>query len=751
MKLRNLLLLCAGLAGLCLLGCEKDFPEPRQVALAPPGAVLSSVERHFFDPDFALANHDYGFGDVLGRDNGLEAVDTVRQHLLALNQQQRFVESLVDSYGYPIWSRSEVIAEVDDPDYQLVLIPLARLDEHLTSAFIATVTGPEGSFFIWVDRETLLDLLPNIQPAQMVYGRYFAEKMAQFDYELFGAEDPDLLNWLHDEENGIVGEGETELESRFCTYSFPVINCIPVPIAPPSEDQVADRSCPEGTAPVASDVVIDFIITGCNFTDGTGNGWGDGGSSYYSPFSSGTGNWWPESGNGGGGSWTAPTTPAAEVNQIIQQCNAILEPDIVIEGGLHPAVNEDHCNMLVAIKNNLVLSNEAWLFLLANPDLLEDVYQLAGNSTPSIFQEQTLQYYLNARMSGKEGLPDWPAFSRRAVLVFIVDAAMDLDNNQFDWLLDDALSRQVPTATVVMTIRNFLGDNPSAEQTALAHQVLNLAMALSLDADAVTALFDQANLADELTDFLETYASDNISRVAARTYLDLVLYGDANTTEWIADFQNSGIDPIVWDILIDQLGPALTDLLYDQLADLIPGGTIVTVGPDLLANIQQGNLLDALYNLLDIALNEVDVILPAAKVFSFAAAFVVTSEKLAKFYNAFKRLKGHGDQFVSKLYQVLQSHLGENLYNRFKWKNNNVGAELFDIDEPFEFWDDFEAMFPNAQVIPTNQLMPSELAGFKLNGGQFRCSIKYGGNTHPNGFTIEIKKNNLPPFKIRFK
>ena len=110
-----------------------------------------------------------------------------------------------------------------------------------------------------------------------------------------------------------------------------------------------------------------------------------------------------------------------------------------------------------------------------------------------------------------------------------------------------------------------------------------------------------------------------------------------------------------------------------------------------------------------------------------------------------------GGEVIEKFLSVIKN-TGGNVLDKFKWVSNNVGAEIKDIGNAETFWDNIENNFstiPGFTLLLPTELAPYEISAFKFNNGVIRVSIKYGGNTNPNGYTIELKYANNIPFKIR--
>ncbi|NUO00470.1 MAG: hypothetical protein HUU01_07605, partial [Saprospiraceae bacterium] len=206
-------------------------------------------------------------------------------------------------------------------------------------------------------------------------------------------------------------------------------------------------------------------------------------------------------------------------------------------------------------------------------------------------------------------------------------------------------------------------------------------------------LLDNGTIAQEIADLLENHQHDNISKTASITYLNLVRQNDAEINEFIEDFNALEISDPLWTILKELLADAFTELLQEQLADLIPGGSIVTIGPLLLDNLQQGNMLDALYNLVDIVLNEADIILPWAKVASLGIAVYDKYKLLTKVYKGFKQLKSAGQESVMKLYDNLKQHLGGPGAILRKWKWDGGQQSILEGVNREQFFEDLKNRF----------------------------------------------------------
>ncbi|MFN4256480.1 MAG: hypothetical protein ACK4Q5_15875 [Saprospiraceae bacterium] len=378
-----------------------------------------------------------------------------------------------------------------------------------------------------------------------------------------------------------------------------------------------------------------------------------------------------------------------------------------------------------------------------------DVFLANGGTLPSGFSTETVQQFIQIRNHG-----------------------VNFNSAQLQWMLDHP--------TFVPVIHGILFGPQQGEEMATIKVVFNFAMQHNLSATQFNHLVqnnaaftkavqiqNECQLADghlswlitnnmnggqlgSYTEILSFLNSHNASsqehtnaQAVAKGYIGILASNDPAVQDFVSNFQAASIGDPIWGFVKEQMAAILTDLI----ADLIPGGTILTIGPQLLNNLEQGNLLDALWNAVDIALNEADTFIPAAKVASFGIGVYTNFSKLSKFYDAMKKAATLGDDVLFGMYQVLRNRV-DDIYAKFEWVNNDVGAKLSG-GNALEIWDDLEDVFPNATILSPSQLAPYEIAGIKLNNGT-RISIKYGGNTNPNGYTIEFKTNGGFIYKIRF-
>lgn len=277
----------------------------------------------------------------------------------------------------------------------------------------------------------------------------------------------------------------------------------------------------------------------------------------------------------------------------------------------------------------------------------------------------------------------------------------------------------------------------------------NIAARLGLNTAQTEWLIQNQARTLEIKTFLNTHNQTankaNTAKVVALAYLQLRMSTDADVQTMMSDIANQTIssnDPL-WDIVIEQIGAIAQELLVD----IIPGGTLVTVGPQALQQFEQGDWMGGMWTTLEIVLDETSRFIPPAKVINLGISLADKAYKLSKFYDVMKKVYTLGDDVAYKVYQVFRNRLGS-LYSKVEWVSNAVGVQVSGAD-PFEIWDDIENIFPNATILTPAELATYEIAGIRLTN-QTKITMKYGGNTNPNGYSLEFKTNQGFILKFRF-
>ena len=231
-------------------------------------------------------------------------------------------------------------------------------------------------------------------------------------------------------------------------------------------------------------------------------------------------------------------------------------------------------------------------------------------------------------------------------------------------------------------------DHPEVVQFLLEHQE-----SAQFSEEEINRFLENPELFQEISTFLGQHliaggseSDKNLAVAIARAYDDI--YAEFGST--MLDLGDGPSDPMR-DIVIEMLLETVKELV----ADLIPGGTLATIGPELFANLQGGQWMDAMFNAVDIVLNEADAFFPAAKMGSFAYGLFVKGKHLKKAFEAFKRAKSLGEDFLLKLYNVFRNRLNwtvKKVRDKFQWISPNLGAKLNDVASS-EFFDKLKDEF----------------------------------------------------------
>ena len=260
-------------------------------------------------------------------------------------------------------------------------------------------------------------------------------------------------------------------------------------------------------------------------------------------------------------------------------------------------------------------------------------------------------------------------------------------------------------------------------------------------ADNESFLKSNPNEIIKINSFLENHndgeeSEQNLSLAVANAYADIIEDG-------IDLLELGENDNVLFSIMKEQL----LILIKELLADFIPGGTLVTLGPELLDNMSSGNWMDAMYNAIDIVLNEADAFFPAAKIASTGLALAINAKHLSKFWKAIDKLKVLGTDVLNKVFQALNSKLGDKIFDSFSWVNQSHGSNLKNIGDPLDFWDELVTIFGGAVTGGNgNELVLSNIPGLP------HITIRFypASTTPPHCPTISIKNNTGFEFKIRF-
>jgi hypothetical protein len=286
------------------------------------------------------------------------------------------------------------------------------------------------------------------------------------------------------------------------------------------------------------------------------------------------------------------------------------------------------------------------------------------------------------------------------------------------------------------------GDASSKDAAELLVQLINDSQ---LNATQLNWVVNGSGQIGKCLSFIQSHNSTpndtNLAAAIVVSYIEMLASGTVEVQQFFQDAQSNSISNPVWDIIIEQLELALKDALID----IIPGGTIITLGPAAIEQFKSGDYLGALWTTAEIALDEAGTFVPIAKVASFGVSLGKKATSLMKFYDVMKKVYTLGDDAAYRVYQVLRNKI-DDLYAKIEWTGN--GAKVNGLG-PLEVWDDLVEIF---------EIDPDDITSGN-NGNEIKAEFNLGGNSYTMRFylestssgepTIAIKKGSFE-FKMRF-
>ena len=216
--------------------------------------------------------------------------------------------------------------------------------------------------------------------------------------------------------------------------------------------------------------------------------------------------------------------------------------------------------------------------------------------------------------------------------------------------------------------------------------------------------------------------------------------------EFLTDFNSGWIDPDLWEILKDFFAAAGQEIIQETLADLIPGGSAFTLGPEAYASFQQGNLLEGIMTSIEIFFDEADVVLPALKIGSVAIASYDKYKLLTRVYRNFKKLKQGGQEVVLKTYETLRQHLagGPGAIMR-KWKYDGGQQSILEgIPNRSQFYNDLKNRFNAVQAFTYNGNPVLKLYTIPMSSSELYVT------SYTNSSTLDPATGQPYPLTIKF-
>mgnify|MGYP001384037562 CR=1 FL=1 len=269
-------------------------------------------------------------------------------------------------------------------------------------------------------------------------------------------------------------------------------------------------------------------------------------------------------------------------------------------------------------------------------------------------------------------------------------------------------------------------------------QVRDITEAVSLSNAEVGWLVDNgpAFVLGQITNFLQNnnlqYAQS--AEEAIHVHLHLLM----TDPEFVQLNEAAAAWPVwMWDIALDILVEVGAGIAKKQLG--------ITIGEDVkdaIRNCGGGDILGCVGNVVDV----LRIFFPGLRLVDLSLDAIEFGEKANRVWKAVDRLQNFGDEFVSKVV-VLVKNKTDNLLDSFRWKNADVGIEIFNVGSPQGFWNDFKASFPDITG-PYNNPQNPETYKILSDSIQIEYYVESGTTGGP---TIKAKLSNGYTIKFRLK
>lgn len=201
------------------------------------------------------------------------------------------------------------------------------------------------------------------------------------------------------------------------------------------------------------------------------------------------------------------------------------------------------------------------------------------------------------------------------------------------------------------------------------------------------------------------------------------------------------IPAFVWPFIKD-IGAELGAELFKSLAKkYTPAGQVDSVIDGIKA-LGQGELVDFIAEVFNIIKTK----FPAAAIVDAGIDSYDLYKRAEPVWQAISKMEKFGGDVIEKFLTVIKG-TGGNILDKFKWKNNSVGAELLNVGNPQTFWDNFKNLFPDITGPYPNPQQPLEQVYKVLNDS---IIIRFYPVSDTSGGPTLALKINSHEFKIRF-
>lgn len=621
---------------------EDNTPEYSEADLL--ASLTTDREINFFSVDYIFGQNSAIAASLIDsvEFDAFEAqlrIDFLRKH-----DNLGIVDNLVENYGWPIWKAVKQIPADNEAGF-IYVIPFVDFTSNLTQSVLFAIPTSDDPFYSsYRDKAGYYYRNTTRAEIEESVSTDFSCDDTQAVFEIMEYSNFDITvfsasNTLFSEILDLCDDGFTTDDVVMfrdeCSVTF--VACVnDIAFAPEDEVELRNRECYE--------VIFSYECGGGGGSGSGSEGGGGGiGTGTIPGGIAGTSTTNPTNiGNG-----TGPSFESIMFANIIADCSNAASSDGGNSGG-----GAAGCSSFLDAIANLgenTLTFDVWLYMFnENQDLLD----LAISIDPVL--GMVFNSYVEA-VAEEETSLSFRQFHQVSQAAASVQAHLSLNDYQINNLFSEAISSS-----------NF------AESTLLQISTL-------------------------VNSFAVNSTQYNTSVVASLTYLGLLESPDDLSV--FADLMSGDPAGDIWGIAQEIIIDLLRGMILEQLADAVPGGSLVSLGPEAIAAFREGRILDALWTSLDIMLNEADTFIPTARFLSASLATVDVYREAKKLIKPLKKLAAGGIDGAVNLYQALKDHTGSVGNVVQGWKSNITAANgnnlnVFEgIDNLDDFYDDFISRF----------------------------------------------------------
>lgn len=278
----------------------------------------------------------------------------------------------------------------------------------------------------------------------------------------------------------------------------------------------------------------------------------------------------------------------------------------------------------------------------------------------------------------------------------------------------NANNLQIDTETSKYIKNDLINSGVCGDEEDIAEALFNkLNESLDLD-DNKECLMDNVSMLSQMSNFMTSDSNCNeesksIKSIIADSFADGYCEDPTNPMfNNAVPFEDD--DPLL-SIIVDQV----KQLAFDMVADLVPGGSLLTTGPEFLEHIKLGNYMEAVYSFVDIALNEAEHCFPVAKAASIVLGTVDGYKQIKKLVKTFNNMKHLGRDVIEKVYTLFIDRLGwdankiNNLFNLLENEAGDIAGTQNALLEGItggDFFEELKDVFGAVETVTSNDVPP---------------------------------------------